>query len=169
MKKMLLLIVLAISICSCGSSKKATGNLKTIEKGVRVSKSAHHAAATNIISFAQSYVGTKYKYGGTSNKGMDCSGLVFLSFKHENIELPRVSRDMALRGAPISLSQAKEGDLLFFQTNKNRKVINHVGLITSIQNKLIKFIHSTTSRGVIESTLDESYWKNAFVEARRIL
>ena len=116
-----------------------------------------------------SFEGTRYKYGGTTKKGMDCSGLVYTAFGKEQVQLPRVSRDMAKRGKRIPLHQVDQGDLVFFQTNKNRKVINHVGLVVRARSGEIQFIHSTTSRGVIVSSLEERYWKGTFVEVRRII
>ena len=92
-----------------------------------------------------------------------------LSFGEENFQLPRISRDMAKRGQKIPLSKVKKGDLLFFKTSKRRRGINHVGLIVSVNRGIIKFIHSTTSKGVIVSTLTQKYWSNAFVKATRVL
>jgi len=115
------------------------------------------------------FEGTRYKFGGTTRSGMDCSGLVYVAFGKESIQLPRVSRDMATRGKSVSLSRASKGDLVFFQTNKNKRVINHVGLVTSTKGGEVQFIHSTSSKGVIISSLDERYWKAAFVEVRRII
>jgi cell wall-associated NlpC family hydrolase len=100
---------------------------------------------------------------------MDCSGLVFVAFNKENISLPRVSRDMAKQGKSVSLSKTHKGDLLFFKTNKNKKTINHVGLVIENKRGNILFIHSTSSKGVIISSLSERYWKNAFVSVRRVL
>jgi len=99
---------------------------------------------------------------------MDCSGLVYTSFKGENIELPRISRDMATQGVNVELKDVIEGDLLFFKTSRKNS-INHVGLVTEINDGQVYFIHSTTQRGVIVSSLDETYWKNSFTTARRIL
>ena len=115
------------------------------------------------------YKGTRYKYGGTTRKGMDCSGLMYTAFGKHQVNLPRVSYQQATKGKRIKLNTVKKGDLLFFQTNKNRKRINHVGLVVSHKSGVIKFIHSTTSKGVLVSTMDERYWKNAFTEARRVL
>ncbi|MGB0880564.1 MAG: C40 family peptidase [Polaribacter sp.] len=120
-----------------------------------------------IVANAMQYEGVRYKYGGTTKKGMDCSGIVYTAFGKENIKLPRTSREMAKRGNKISLAKVKKGDLLFFKAG--RKYINHVGLVISIKNKQIRFIHATTSRGVIISLLSEKYWKNAFVKAVRVL
>jgi len=123
----------------------------------------------NITSTALKYEGTKYKFGGTTEKGMDCSGLVFTSFLEEDIELPRTSRAMSLEGERLSLVDVNIGDLLFFETNKNRKVINHVGLVVEIQPGHILFIHSSSSKGVIISSLADNYWFDHFVMARRVI
>jgi cell wall-associated NlpC family hydrolase len=76
---------------------------------------------------------------------------------------------MAKRGNKISLKNVVKGDLLFFKTGNKRNSINHVGLIVSIKNKNIQFIHATSSKGVITSWLNEDYWHKAFFEARKIL
>jgi|SRR5690554_731565 len=123
---------------------------------------------SEIIAYAKSFQGTRYKFGGTTSAGMDCSGLVCTAFQKEAIALPRISRDMATEGAPISLNQVEPGDLIFFKTD-NKRVINHVGLVVETEKGDIKFIHSTTQLGVIISSLEENYWKRAFVEARRII
>ena len=100
---------------------------------------------------------------------MDCSGLVYESFKSHDVFLPRISRDMAKKGNKIQLKNVVKGDLLFFKTGNRRNSINHVGLIVDIRDNDIKFIHVTSSKGVIVSGLNETYWLKAFHEARRIL
>ena len=167
MQKLLLLAILSLFLSSCGSSKSASkGRAHKTEK---VSKSSNNAKANRIVSYAKTFKGTRYKFGGTTKKGMDCSGLVFTAFSKEDIRLPRISRDMAKTGKRISLSQSTEGDLVFFKTSKSKKTINHVGLVVTSRKGEILFIHSTTSRGVIISSMDEGYWKSAFVEARRVM
>ena len=122
-----------------------------------------------IVKHAKTFNGTKYKFGGTTKKGIDCSGLVYTSYQKEGITMPRVSRDMATKGKRVSLSKVSKGDLLFFKTNKNKNTINHVGLIVENKKGEIFFIHATSSLGVIISSLEERYWKNAFVEVRRVI
>ena len=169
MKRLLLLSLLSIVLVSCGSSRNVSKQKNVIEATTHTNKTATSKKANKIVSYAKTFEGTRYKFGGTTKRGMDCSGLVYTSFKNENIGLPRVSRDMAKQGKRISLRNAEEGDLVFFQTNKSRRVINHVGLVVESRRGVVKFIHSTTSRGVIVFSLDENYWNNAFVEVRRII
>lgn len=121
-----------------------------------------------IINFAKSFEGTRYKYGGTTRAGMDCSGLICTAFEQEQIRLPRSSRDMAKEGYPISLNEVAPGDLVFFKTT-NRNVISHVGLVVDVTEDTIHFIHATTTAGVIISSLKESYWNRAFTQARRVI
>lgn len=122
-----------------------------------------------IIDHALAYLGTAYKYGGTTPEGMDCSGLLYTTFLQYNIELPRSSRDMALLGEKLDLPDIRVGDLVFFITDRRKKNINHVGLVVGLDANTIRFIHSSTSKGVIISALDENYWREHFVMARRIL
>lgn len=125
--------------------------------------------ATSIIDYAKQFSGVRYQFGGHSFDGIDCSGLMYESFKSVDIFLPRISRDMAKLGEGITVNEAQEGDLLFFKTMNRRNSISHVGLVISNKNGDVEFIHSTTKAGVIVSKLSENYWNNAFVEARRIL
>jgi len=156
MKKYFYFFLLVFSMFSCTSTKQV----------VKINNK--HLKATKIVNNANKFLGTKYKFGGTTRKGMDCSGLVYTAFKQENILLPRVSRDMATQGKTISLNQVKKGDLLFFITGKKNK-ISHVGLVTNVRNNEIFFIHASSKRGVIISSMKEKYYKTKFAKAKRIL
>lgn len=172
-KKLFPLFILMSFLVACGGAKKR-GNysFKNTTKKERVTHKPKPATvsptAVNIIEIAQSYEGTPYKFGGTTKKGMDCSGLLYVSFKKAGIALPRTSREMSTRGNKITFQQIDKGDLLFFKTAKNRG-INHVGLVVEVSAGKVFFIHASTSQGVMISSLDESYWFNAFAEARRVL
>ncbi|MCM5662639.1 C40 family peptidase [Galbibacter mesophilus] len=173
MKKVLLILLTATLIASCGSSKKS--RTVSVEGSPETNKEVRHKSkkaskeADKIIKTALSYNGTPYKYGGTTKRGMDCSGLIYTSFKENDVALQRASYMMATEGKKISLKHVEEGDLLFFTTNKNSRRINHVGLVVSVKGKDIQFIHSTSSRGVLVSSLSEGYWNFAFNHARRVL
>lgn len=121
-----------------------------------------------VVENAKSYEGVKYRYGGTTTKGMDCSGLISVAFQEAGKSMPRTSRALYAEAEELSLDQARKGDFLFFATGRNKKQVNHVALITKVTPAEIEFIHSTTSRGVITSTLNEAYWLNAFLRAGRI-
>ena len=164
-----LLFLLCFSSCKSAKLAKRSNNTSSVSIKPKTISKAKLALANTIVDNARIFIGTKYKYGGITKKGIDCSGLIFVSFKKEDIDVPRVSRDMAKRGQRITLLNVQKGDLLFFRTSKSRKAINHVGLVVSSKRGTIDFIHSTTNKGVITSSLSEHYWKFAFIEARRIL
>lgn len=166
-----IVLVLCVLFCftSCKSTKRNTVITKKEQSDSSPITITSISKASKIISHANSFKGVRYQYGGTTQRGMDCSGLIYTSFKYESVLLPRISRDMAKKGKRIKLNEVRQGDLLFFKTNKRQAKINHVGLIVNTSKGNIEFIHSTTSKGVITSFLKESYWNKAFVEARRVL
>ncbi len=168
MQKFALILILICCLSSCKSTKRVSEASKRTEQKINRNY-VETKLANTIVSNAKAFHGVRYKYGGMTKKGMDCSGLVYIAFNKENIWLPRVSRDMARKGVAILLKYIKKGDLLFFQTDKNKNTINHVGLVINSSSRSIEFIHSTTSKGVITSTLKEPYWYHSFIEARRIL
>lgn len=157
------LLLLLVLMASCGTSRKSVER----SKSMRTTETVDPVKA-KVIEKAKSFVGTRYKYGGTTKRGMDCSGLIYTSYLSENINLPRTSRQMSHLGKRLNLREVSTGDLLFFETDKKKKAINHVGLVVEAAPTAILFIHSTSSRGVIISSLEEDYWKDSFVMARRI-
>ncbi|RAR50279.1 C40 family peptidase [Flavobacterium lacus] len=121
-----------------------------------------------LISSAMQYEGVRYRGGGTTTGGMDCSGLVSTVFKTFDVSLPRSSNDMSKVGQKLKLKDVKKGDLIFFKTS-NRGVINHVGLVTEVRDDEILFIHSSVQRGVIISSTKEAYYQRTFAQANRVL
>ncbi len=168
MKKLLIFLFFLILMSSCSSTKNSISKSKTTSNTSKTIRNSEKKV-DKIVLNALKYKGVKYKFGGTTKRGMDCSGLVYVSFGQENFQLPRVSRDMAKKGRQVSLSKAQKGDLLFFKTSKSNRNINHVGLVISNKKGQIRFIHSTSSRGVIVSSISEKYWKRAFVKATNLL
>jgi probable lipoprotein NlpC len=178
MKKITLILILLISFSSCKSSKRiVTKKAKTtrvkiaesVKKEPTGSVSISNLKADDIVEYAMKFNGVRYKYGGTTKKGMDCSGLIMTSFKSENILLPRTTGDLAVTGDWIDLKEVLKGDLVFFATKKNNRKVNHVGIVTFSKEGFVEFIHASTSNGVMVSNLAERYWYYAFVQARRIL
>ncbi len=122
-----------------------------------------------LLQNARSYYGVPYRTGGTTKSGMDCSGFIQTTFKAIGINLPRVSRDQAQVGTSVSKQQLKSGDLVFFATGTPGRV-NHVGMVTNASDpNNVKFIHASSSRGVMETTLGIRYWQKAYLHAKRVI
>lgn len=125
--------------------------------------------AEQIVNNAMEFDGVRYRGGGTTKDGMDCSGLVVTTFKIFDILLPRSSHEQAKVGKKIARSDVKKGDLIFFKNNRRRNIINHVGLVTEVLGDEVKFIHSSLQKGVIISSTKEPYYERTFVQFNRIL
>ena len=121
-----------------------------------------------LIDSAYSYIGTPYKWAGTSRSGMDCSGFVSTAFSTINVPLSRSSLEMSTQGRDIPLSQAEVGDLLFFKTTRKRNRISHVGIVVGVGDE-VKFIHASVSQGITVSSLSENYWQKAYAKTSRVL
>ncbi len=168
MQKLVFISLSFIFLLSCGSSKSKINTKKSPTKTTGTKKTSISPLALKVVDNAKSYKGTRYKYGGTTKKGMDCSGLIYTAFKEEQIVFPRISKDMATHGKWVDIKKVQKGDLLFFATKKGSRTVNHVGLVTTARTGHVEFIHSSTSKGVIISNLAEKYWYFAFVQARRV-
>lgn len=157
------------------SDKKGKSRLKNITdllndkdaKDVIVSP-AENYLAVQMINNAMTFIGVRYRGGGTSTSGMDCSGMVTAVFNLFDMKIPRSSSEMAKYGEQIATNEAQKGDLVFFKTN-GRSSINHVGMIVEVIGDEIKFVHSSTSKGVIVSSTKEPYYSRAFAQVNRVL
>lgn len=154
------------------ASVTETTNLKSVistveDDDIIISKPENYVAK-QMINNAMEFLGVRYRGGGTSSDGMDCSGMVTAVYNLFNMSIPRSSRDMATVGEKVDTSNVKKGDLIFFRTN-GKRVINHVGMVVDIIGDEIKFIHSSTSQGVIISSTKESYYKKTFAQINRVL
>lgn len=121
-----------------------------------------------LLDTAFSYLGTPYKHAGVTRKGMDCSGFVSTTFKAIDVPLSRSSQEMATQGKRIKLKNVRVGDLLFFKTLRHNR-ISHVGMVVDVQDGEVKFIHASSKRGVVISSLSENYYKKAFRMAKRVM
>lgn len=122
-----------------------------------------------LLQTARSYYGVPYRTGGVSHSGMDCSGFTQTSFNAIGVNLPRVSRDQATLGTPIRKSELQPGDLVFFATGTPGR-INHVGIVTDVSDpNNVRFIHASSSRGIMETSLNMNYWTRNYIKARRVV
>jgi cell wall-associated NlpC family hydrolase len=121
-----------------------------------------------LIHSASDKIGTKYRSGGTTDEGFDCSGLMYNIFNLYQVKLPHSSYEQSKLGTIIEKENVQKGDLIFFRTN-GRNQINHVGMVVEIFEDEIKFIHSSTSSGVIISSTKEPYYQKSFAQINRVL
>ena len=116
-----------------------------------------------LYAFVDEWVGVKYKYGGTTKKGVDCSG--FTNLLYNNVfkkELPRSSSDIAAIAKSISKKELSEGDFVFFSIRSNK--VDHVGIYLANN----RFVHASTSKGVIISSLEHPYYAKYFKKGGRL-
>ncbi len=157
-------------IVKLGNLEIAKHQNTLMEKPVLVPISLENMSKADfLIAKASEHLGTRYRGGGTTSAGFDCSGLMFSTFKNIDMTLPRSSGSMAVgAGVKIVREQAQKGDLIFFTTN-GRGSINHVGMITEIIGDEIKFIHSSVQSGVVISSTKEPYYAKRFIQINRVL
>jgi LysM repeat protein len=121
-----------------------------------------------LIASASGNIGTRYRSGGTTTAGFDCSGFMCSTFGGFDIKLPRSSIEQSSFGERIENENAQKGDLIFFKTN-GRSRINHVGMVVEVVDGEIKFIHSSTHAGVIISSTKEPYYQRNFSQVNRVV
>lgn len=117
----------------------------------------------SLLRFIDDWFGTRYHYGGTTKKGIDCSALTGgLMMMVYGFALPRTARQQYESSKRVKKEDLQEGDLVFFNTTGG---ISHVGFY--LENNY--FVHASSSQGVTISNLDESYFSKRFIGGGRIL
>jgi len=131
-------------------------------RGSASAPAANDSVRSSLYHQYGEWKGTKYRIGGMSKQGVDCSGFVYLTYRSKfGITLPRTTRHQSTQGVAVSRQALRPGDLIFFKTGWNKR---HVGIYVEDR----KFLHASSSKGVILSSLDNQYWTNTYWTARRI-
>ncbi len=132
------------------------------EDVVSNSEQSQNALLARLYKQYAEWHGVKYRMGGMSKSGTDCSGFVKQTFATLfDVELPRMTHQQARMGAKVEMDDLRSGDLVFFQINKRTQ---HVGIYLEES----KFMHASTSRGVMISSMTHPYWQNRYWKSVRV-
>jgi hypothetical protein len=150
------------------SSKRAPASSPRPQKTQTLAQaSGQNLQEEKIQEEMEKYLGVRYRRGGNSTKGFDCSGFVKQIYSEVfDVDLPHQSSEQNRANVltTVSSDELKTGDLVFFSTGRNRKGINHVGIYLSDG----KFIHSARTKGVVISSLEDTHWKTRLVSSKRL-
>lgn len=151
-----------VAFAGCSSVPERGASKVTYLPGAKVDLGDTSLVKENLYAQYSDWKNTKYRMGGLSRNGIDCSGFVYVTFKSKlGVVLPRSTEFQAELGESIGKGQLRPGDLVFFKTGVSGR---HVGIYLEDG----KFLHASTSQGVMISGLDENYWKSAYWKAKRL-
>ncbi|MEJ8597686.1 C40 family peptidase [Riemerella anatipestifer] len=151
------------------AAKTTLARVNNLETKAEIEKAIKHSQTIDeILNQANTYLGTPYRYGGTTRSGIDCSAFVLSVFNEvTGISLPRVAASQAQEGEMVPKEELQKGDLVFFSHGRR---ISHVGIVQEItEDGDIKFIHAATSKGVMVSSLSDKYWGPRYKFAKRVI
>jgi cell wall-associated NlpC family hydrolase len=123
-----------------------------------------------IINYAKKFLGTPYRYAGATPSGFDCSGFINYVMGNFGFELTRTSYGLAEYGKTVKLADIRPGDLMFFKGSSTKSTrVGHVALVIEVTPDAIKFIHSSTSRGVVIDNFKTSkYYIPRYITTKRL-
>lgn len=125
--------------------------------------------ADAIISYAKTFLGVPYRYGGSTPSGFDCSGFINYIFGNFGFSLVRTSFGLADLGETIALSNIQPGDLMFFKgSNVNSSVVGHVAMVVEVAPNTLKFIHSANGGVRIENFVTSKYYIQRYIKTKRL-
>lgn len=160
-----LLSLAGLGLVGCGAMPvSAPVASLSVETSVAKPEPASAPIHAEILHHARDMLGTPYRFGGTTPRGFDCSGLVFYSYRKAGITVPRTTREQYQIAQPVPEDQLQPGDLLFFQLGKSG--VSHVGIYMGDGN----FIHApSTGKRVAQASLSNPFWRHRFVRAGRFI
>ena len=165
-KKFLILAGLSLSMVTNSNAlsiKDIPGEKVQLKKDGIIFKSS--VSTDKIVKDAKKYLGVKYRLGGNSRKGIDCSAFVKTIYKKQGKKLPRTSYTQIKVGKKLTKKQSKVGDLIFF--GDSRRHVGHVGIIIDPKKQLM--IHASSAKGkVVISSYNTKYYNRKYRGVRRV-
>lgn len=159
-----LLVMLVIGLGGCASNQALNSQGHHDYAGSipdQWPKEGDSALADQLERVFQRYQGSPYRYGGMSSDGFDCSGFILTAYREAlGQQLPRTTSQMLAAGREVRRDQVEPGDVVFFRIGGKEQ---HAGIYMGGS----RFIHSSSSVGVTESSLNSQYWQNRYTRARR--
>ncbi|TRX71193.1 C40 family peptidase [Carboxylicivirga sp. M1479] len=168
LRQILAVSILLLFVCSLQAQQKMfrheVKEFKRERQELKVERNGVKRA--EVMTTARYFLGVKHEMGGTSHEGIDCSGLIYMSFKKHGIVVPRTAAQQSQCGKFVkSKGRLRFGDMIFFHTlAESDQLINHVGFYLGDK----EFIHVSSSRGCVISRLDEEFWSYAFLFGARV-
>lgn len=169
MRKMLLAVVCTVSFGIVQAQTVPTVTEVPIVTSSKPSFYEQIPLVNDVINYAKEHLSIRYRSGGTTTRGFDCSGFTRFCFTKFGISLPHSSAAQGSVGEAVDKEAAQPGDLILFKGHSaggNR--IGHVGLITEVIGDQVKFIHSAWNGGVRYDYLNASYYQRRFMGVRRV-
>ena len=172
--------ILIIILTGCSATRRGavaeTVKSGDIKSTVKIKKyvaprvvNTKNVSPAELVDFAETLIGVKYKYGSMiKENGFDCSGFINYVFNHFKIYVPRTTVDFTNAGKEIQIKKSKPGDLILFTgSDAGSGIVGHMGIIVDNTNGDLKFIHASSSRGVMISGMN-SYFIPRFVKVNRV-
>lgn len=161
------LCTMLLFLSSCGTTRAPHYDFRELARAaIRLEMDIDEKDNHALYVESSKWLGVPYRYGGTSKRGTDCSGLTYSIYKKVyHKKLQRSSEEQRTEDCrKVAKRNLQEGDLVFFHNGRKKKKASHVGIYL----KNGKFIHASTSQGVIVSQLDEPYYQKCWMQGGRI-
>ena len=141
------------------------GDVAQFKYAIKMDIEVERLANAELYKFIETWWGTPYRMGGSTQKGIDCSAFTqMLASVIYGEQIPRTAQEQKFFCRPIDINELKEGDLVFFNTKRGH-MVTHVGVYLHQD----QFVHASSSNGVIISSLQDNYWSKKFVGAGRMV
>lgn len=162
----MLVILFALLLASCGTRAPRYDYRQLVKAAVRLDMDIDAKDNHRLYIEVADWIGTPYRHGGTTRKGTDCSGFTSAVYKKVyRHKLKRSSEEQRTKNCrKVAKRNLKEGDLVFFHNGRKKRKATHVGIYL----KDGRFVHASTSRGVIVSRLEEDYYRRCWMQGGRV-